>query len=290
MNAGDMSWALSISIQTDTVCNGRTEWVGGQACGGRGSPGALPGARDASGEAMHAEFVGDELHASPCATRPVAKKRSYSDDCRASPARLSGRSTPLLEFTSTQRSPASSALDEARESALVAERQAQVMLLNPFQRLTVDIPHDRKRLRLSDPSDDPLEVESLGESTPPNRDPDSADEPSSFAADFDMEPTRPAQSPTDHERLSPISRVLLTGRTGKAAGLWTLQRRSSFAMRSSLTPEAALPGVGQSPLASRAPRASRALSPDGVSTPARTSPLPSSGRVLQLDSVELGRR
>ena len=238
---------------------------------------------------MHAEFVGDELHASPCATRPVAKKRSYSDDCRASPARLSGRSTPLLE--ATQRSPASSALDEAREAALVAERQAQVMLLNPFQRLTVDIPHDRKRLRLSsqlDQSDDPLEVESLGESIPPNRDPDSADEPSSFAADFDMEPTRPAQSPTDHERLSPISRVLLTGRTGKAAGLWTLQRRSSFAMRSSLTPEAALSGVGQSPLASRAPRASRALSPDGVSTPARTSPLPSSGRVLQLDSVEPG--
>ena len=173
----------------------------------------------------------------------------------------------------------------------MAERQAQVMLLNPFQRLTVDIPHDRKRLRLSsqlDQSDDPLEVESLGESVPPNRDPDSVDEPSSFAADFDMEPTRPAQSPTDHERLSPISRVLLTGRTGKAAGLWTLQRRTSFAMRSSLTPEAALPGGGQSPLASRAPRASRAPSPDGVSTPARTSPLPSPGRVLQLDSVEPG--
>ena len=98
-------------------------------------------------------------------------------------------------------------------------------------------------------------------------------------------------------------------RTGKAAGLWTLQRRGSFAMRSSLTPEAALPGMAHA-------RASRALtspddegrdssqadgvsrSADGVSTPARTSPVPvrdlpvrdlvpSSGRVLQLDSVRV---
>jgi hypothetical protein len=232
--------------------------------------------------------MGDELPASPCAARPVAKKRSYSDERRASPARLSGRSTPLLEFATTQRSPASSALDEARESALVAERQAQVMLLNPFQRLTVDIPHDRKRLRLSDPSDDPLEVESLSESTPPNlreHPSDSADDPSSFASDLDMEPTRPG-SPTDRERLSPISRVLLTGRPGKAAGLWTRQRRNSLAMRSSLTPEVALPGVGQSPLASRAPRrSSQARSPDrdGDSTPARTP-----RTRLHLDSMEPG--
>ena len=242
------------------------------------------------------EFVGDELPASPCAARPVAKKRSYSDERRLSPARLSGRSTPL-ELATTQRSPASSALDEAREAALVAERQAQVMLLNPFQRLTVDIPHDRKRLRLSsqshpsDPSDDPLEVESPSESTPPNlreHPSDSADELGSFAADFDMEPTRPG-SPTDRERLSPVSQVLLTGRPGKAAGLWTRQRRSSLAMRSSLTPEAALPGVGQSPLASRAPRRSsqeggpQARSPDreGDSTPARTP-----RTRLHLDSTE----
>ena len=242
------------------------------------------------------EFVGDELPASPCAARPVAKKRSYSDERRVSPARLSGRSTPL-ELATTQRSPASSALDEAREAALVAERQAQVMLLNPFQRLTVDIPHDRKRLRLSsqshpsDPSDDPLEVESPSESTPPNlreHPSDSADELGSFAADFDMEPTRPG-SPTDRERLSPVSQVLLTGRPGKAAGLWTRQRRSSLAMRSSLTPEAALPGVGQSPLASRAPRRSsqeggpQARSPDreGDSTPARTP-----RTRLHLDSTE----
>ena len=241
----------------------------------------------------NAEFVGDELPASPCAARPVAKKRSYSDERRLSPARLSGRSTPL-ELATTQRSPASSALDEAREAALVAERQAQVMLLNPFQRLTVDIPHDRKRLRLSsqshpsDPSDDPLEVESPSESTPPNlreHPSDSADELGSFAADFDMEPTRPG-SPTDRERLSPVSQVLLTGRPGKAAGLWTRQRRSSLAMRSSLTPEAALPGVGQSPLASRAPRRSQeARSPDrdGDSTPARTP-----RTRLHLDSTEPG--
>ena len=215
---------------------------------------------------MQAEFVGD-VPASPCATRPgscgkAAKKRSHSDDRLISPARLSGRSTPLLE--SKQRSPAPSALDEAHEATLMAERQAQVALLNPFQRLTVDIPHDRKRLRLCQ-SDDPLEVDSLCE-TPPN--PDSADEPSSF--DFDMETCR--RSPTDHERLSPISRVLLTGRAGKAASLWTLQRRGSFAMRNSLTPEAVLPGP----------------SSGGVSAAARTSPLPSSGRVLQLESVEPG--
>ena len=89
----------------------------------------------------------------------------------------------------------------------MAERQAQARWRSEdtsphyaFQRLTVDIPHDRKRLRLCQSDGDPLEVEgaSLGEhmSVPPNREPDeySADEQQgSFAADFDMEPTRPAR-------------------------------------------------------------------------------------------------
>ena len=216
---------------------------------------------------MHAEFVGDEPPTSPCAPHAgscsnAARKRSQSDTL-ISPARGS---------------PASSTFDEAQEAALMAERQAQVQLLNPFQRLTVDIPHDRKRLRLCQ-SDDPLEVESLGEIPPSN--PDSADEPSSFVADFDMEPCR--RSPTDHERLSPISRVLLTGKPGKAPGLWTLQRRGSFATRgsstperSSLTPDAALPRL-QSTSAGGA----------GSVAASRMSTLPPS-RALHLESVEPG--
>ena len=55
---------------------------------------------------MYAEFVGDELPAcaqSPCASRPVAKKRSHSDDrsARASPVSCSASPTLTLTLTPT---------------------------------------------------------------------------------------------------------------------------------------------------------------------------------------------
>ena len=163
---------------------------------------------------------------SPCAASTSSaarsKKRTHSDDRLISPARLSGRSTPQAN-------------EDAQEAALMAERhQAQVALLTPFQRLTVELPsQDQKRLRLSVASDDPLDVDELGEMPPENL--DASDESCAYVHDADMVPCR--RSPTDHERLSPISRMLLAGtsKPGKAVGLWTLQRRSTVGMSSSLT-------------------------------------------------------
>ena len=55
-----------------------------------------------------------------------------------------------------------------------------------------------------------------------------------FLSDSDMAPVQP-RSPSDHERLSPISRVLLAG--NRKATLWSLQRRHHVTARSSLAPQ-----------------------------------------------------
>lgn len=129
-------------------------------------------------------------------------------------------------------------------------RQTQHQLLSPFQKLAVEqqqapSSQDCKRLRVC--TDDALEVDvptDVHNACSSLDSPDglavagaSSECPSRdehcFLSDSDMAPVQP-RSPSDHERLSPISRVLLAG--NKKATLWSLQRRHHVTTRSSLAP------------------------------------------------------
>lgn len=123
------------------------------------------------------------------------------------------------------------------------QAQHQLQLLSPFQKLAVEqntpSSQDCKRLRVC-PEDDPLEVDvptdvhNAGSSLESPNGLGVSDE-HCFLSDSDMAPVQP-RSPSDHERLSPISRVLLAG--NRKATLWSLQRRQHHvAARSSLAPQ-----------------------------------------------------